>query len=996
VIQVEVDGATVGTIALADDALTGSTPSLQRIANQAVRRAGSPAAGYAALRNTSNGYVTYRDDDVAKGWGDAWEHELRGHHGEWEHSLLADAGAFAEDGGAKEANLERQGTYFDRESKKVSADSLRLARGMMVSQPVGDGPPFTDAEQAVATVELGRNLDKIPPAVRTRLAGRFHFKVVNNFLNPEGESVAHDPGSDILGITGPWDPAGGDIKEGADDEKLDWEIRVRHDMLYAPDPVNRDVRSAARKHVFVVSAAKPGDYSALRHVVSHEFGHALFDEGAIDGDAEGGTDTINAIGEDFMRALAGTHEDLGPTATRFMAGVAMSNMGAYAATSADEAIAEAWAAFMNGTPRSPGYSAAETLLGSVNRYSNKGHTWSATGRCSGIPATMEAFIRRFGEPRTAQQIADSLEKSTAVPFSVYNALDGVNPALVKVGKEGYIHGWICVRPPCGADDKAKLTEQSSSHIFRGPEGTPFENRSVHGYTVTHAGTGQHVGYIVPTSRGTSPSGLEDVGFFAHRGDGARSPIEDDPQGALRHLTRMHDMALLTEAADKGGLPKVHRELALARSAMNKLQSGDPEAVAAERLRKAVAELDKIPPVTDPREAATSQAKLVEQLRKGASDMHYELTGDDIPDNRNWKIPDEPWAKAGKVRQQDLDVRWHAVPGAGPPESRPFPYDNAPTRTGTVTDKRTGIKIGTIQKEWISKGDPHATMMKHDSKAYYTTRHADGSVTYFGASDAHEAGADKALRALMYAHNQRLVPQPPREEEPPVPAPAEAAPDWFDASTHIHDAPSPTAKAETERMLKHQGRYVPKTVSGAHVYFSRTGAGAGSERGSEAGFHYAHSGKIYLAPNVMGDRDPEANGHGSTHFFTPVKKKDWSYGEATLAHEVGHGVDAARGGMPGPVRNDPRMWLQIADAIGVMPPKLNPDDSWGAGKALNTWMGANKAKIQREISTYAGKNNKEMLAELWAEYTTARTPRPPAQAYGDYVMRHMPGRTEPIR
>jgi hypothetical protein len=37
-----------------------------------------------------------------------------------------------------------------------------------------------------------------------------------------------------------------------------------------------------------------------------------------------------------------------------------------------------------------------------------------------------------------------------------------------------------------------------------------------------------------------------------------------------------------------------------------------------------------------------------------------------------------------------------------------------------------------------------------------------------------------------------------------------------------------------------------------------------------------------------------------------------------------------------------------------------------------------------ISEYGGKNDKEMMAELWAEYKTSPNPRPPAQYVGSYM------------
>lgn len=57
----------LGTIALIGGRLTGSTRSLQNIADHAAAREGSPEAGYAAMATFSNGYIWAGPDPTLTG-----------------------------------------------------------------------------------------------------------------------------------------------------------------------------------------------------------------------------------------------------------------------------------------------------------------------------------------------------------------------------------------------------------------------------------------------------------------------------------------------------------------------------------------------------------------------------------------------------------------------------------------------------------------------------------------------------------------------------------------------------------------------------------------------------------------------------------------------------------------------------------------------------------------------------------------------------------------
>jgi len=543
--------------------------------------------------------------------------------------------------------------------------------------------------------------------------------------------------------------------------------------------------------------------------------------------------------------------------------------------------------------------------------------------------------------------------------------------LVKAGPEGYIHGWICVRPPCGEKDSLHLEENEQATFSIPGHGMMASYRIVHG------GTGQQLGTVRPT--GDREHGVQ---FAAYNNTNVHTPsaVGDDPASGLRQVAREHDLRLLRDKASAAGFTEPRRQLDNAR---NQLMGGREDA-AAESLRSAQQTLDAIPPVTDPR--GFSNAKDVAQLRNGVVDLYHDLTGDELPE-RKLEVPDEPWAKTGKIRRSQLEVHW----GDG--------------SHAEVIHKPTGIQVGTIDQEWLSKRQPHLAKgtIASDSKAYYTGRHADGSVVSFAASDAKQPGADKALTRLIDAHNKRLEPAPPREPEPPVPALPDKPPDWFLADHSINsdslDSLSGTytqeqlarAHQQIRDQLNHQARYVPNVVARAKVNVTKpTGGGV---RSNWLGEHYGTNGTINIKPEILDSLgDPVKNDRtlvsGQGTWWPPADDK-WSLADTVLAHEIGHGV--ADRGLSARYAG-PDLWKKIADGIGVMPPMdLEKKSKFDYEQAVNRWIGSNKAKIAREVSDYGSANMNEMLAELWQEYTQSSNPRAAAKAYGEYVMRYLKDR-----
>lgn len=113
--------------------------------------------------------------------------------------------------------------------------------------------------------------------------------------------------------------------------------------------------------------------------------------------------------------------------------------------------------------------------------------------------------------------------------------------------------------------------------------------------------------------------------------------------------------------------------------------------------------------------------------------------------------------------------------------------------------------------------------------------------------------------------------------------------------------------------------------------------------------------------------------------------------AVISHEIGHGVAVAAFGRER-VPQDDEFWTDFVEAIRDMGVMMIATPSWFTGKKnsgylnsdIDRWLEKYSGSITNVLSTYGATNADEMLAELWAEYSTNDNPRPPAKVYGDYV------------
>ena len=134
-----------------------------------------------------------------------------------------------------------------------SPESLATARKMVATEGI------TPAQHEAVARMVGGNLDLIPPQMRTAMAATHKVRVM-----PQKD--VGKPG--VMGVTGAWDGS--------------WEIRITNTIFTAKqDSGTADDEDAGD---FVMTERPEDDdirHLALRHTVTHEWGHALFEQGQI-------------------------------------------------------------------------------------------------------------------------------------------------------------------------------------------------------------------------------------------------------------------------------------------------------------------------------------------------------------------------------------------------------------------------------------------------------------------------------------------------------------------------------------------------------------------------------------------------------------------------------------------------------------------------------------------------------------------------------------------
>lgn len=216
--------------------------------------------------------------------------------------------------------------------------------------------------------------------------------------------------------------------------------------------------------------------------------------------------------------------------------------------------------------------------------------------------------------------------------------------------------------------------------------------------------------------------------------------------------------------------------------------------------------------------------------------------------------------------------------------------------------------------------------------------------------------------------------------PQVPAPARELPklgkaprqDWGRVISGL-----PTGDTEeVSRELDVQAALTPRSAK------LLNGVGASADMSINAAAHYLSDFReIEFNSHISVGNHGTKEQHDMNAIMGRLQGRDnwWSFvGEdrtdmqGILAHEYGHHVDHMIHG----VANRDRLFAELARQIGVKPPAT------GFGQiAHDPWVQRNRTKIVESVSQYAATNPRELMAEIWAEYSTNPNARPAIKAVG---------------
>lgn len=101
----------------------------------------------------------------------------------------------------------------------------------------------------------------------------------------------------------------------------------------------------------------------------------------------------------------------------------------------------------------------------------------------------------------------------------------------------------------------------------------------------------------------------------------------------------------------------------------------------------------------------------------------------------------------------------------------------------------------------------------------------------------------------------------------------------------------------------------------------------------------------------------------------------TFAEHSVHHEYGHALDFELS------KSDPTKHLAMINEVARA---LTPRKNLGKYKTGNDWVKASKSVIVNHVGTYASSNDRELVAELWAEHRLAAKPSKAAQIVGKYL------------
>jgi hypothetical protein len=240
-----------------------------------------------------------------------------------------------------------------------------------------------------------------------------------------------------------------------------------------------------------------------------------------------------------------------------------------------------------------------------------------------------------------------------------------------------------------------------------------------------------------------------------------------------------------------------------------------------------------------------------------------------------------------------------------------------------------------------------------------------------------------------------APPKPKPEPTPPPRPAPKPEPKPEVQVKPKPAPAPVPKvspmlgrvtggdqARRERAantLDEQAKIVPKTIEKLAGVVIQSNRELMDDYGPEApsgmaGFYRAGENKVHVVDESFSvDYDRNCQELHRNGWFA---HSDARASEYLLSHETGHHVDAVLRDAPYAKRLE--LWQLIADRFGL------PRPEGAQGVDLRDWVEEYKSHIESKVSRYGAYSRFEIMAEMWAEYTTSSSPRPYIKEIGDKI------------
>lgn len=348
--------------------------------------------------------------------------------------------------------------------------------------------------------------------------------------------------------------------------------------------------------------------------------------------------------------------------------------------------------------------------------------------------------------------------------------------LLKVGAEGYIHGFICVRPPCGHGTTKAWRDPKNGKVYHGGH---LEGK-------TYVG-GTQIGGIRKNANGTF-SGQHN-GALIGSGKMKLKTEYDTHQGAVDSVAEYHNLHLLAQHTAKhdGSDPAAHLH-----AAANALAAGDTHKVH-----------DELTQAEQTASGGPSRDSIHEQLQAHDQLHGVGTTHQDIGGGGPWvakktlpSAPPKPVKGVPAVQHpaptpieedESSPEYWAAHPNLRSPAVRAAmeaddedPGDESYKDIGHVHPDDITLEQGdTGDYEYIHA--PTGTklgFMGMDGNGESTVIHSDGTDVGFAPDD--EANAE----ALADYHNENYDQAPPGESLTPVTKPAAPTAAWAKAGGEI--------------------------------------------------------------------------------------------------------------------------------------------------------------------------------------------------------------------